>query len=127
MKETLTISHTTKTYPKLPYRAIKEAVLGSQYEVSLIFIGADRARQLNEQSRGKSYVPNVLSFPLDKTHGEIYIAPTVASKEALSYGMTVRGYIGYLFIHGLLHLKGYDHGSTMEKLEKRHCTTFKLK
>lgn len=127
MTNTLTISHTTRSYPKLPYHEIKQAVLGSRYHVSLTFVGADRARQLNEQTRNKTYVPNVLSFPLDDTHGEIYIAPVVAEKEAVAFGMTARGYVGYLFIHGLLHLKGYDHGATMEKLEKRYCTTFKLK
>jgi probable rRNA maturation factor len=127
MTNTLTISHTTRSYPKLPYQEIAKAVVGTHYQVSLTFLGADRARQLNTQTRGKTYVPNVLSFPLDEGHGEIYIAPTVASKEAVAHGMTARGYVGYLFIHGLLHLKGYDHGSTMEKLEKKYCTKFQLK
>lgn len=127
MSTTLTLSHTTKNYPTLPYEEIAQAILGKRYHVSLTFVGATRARQLNTKTRGKTYVPNVLSFPLDEHHGEIYIAPKVASKEAPAFSMTARGYIGYLFIHGLLHLKGLDHGKTMERLEKRYCTKFKLK
>ena len=34
------------------------------------------------------------------------------------------GYIAFLFIHGLLHLKGHDHGDTMESLERRYVKQF---
>ncbi len=120
------ISHTTKTYPELPYEAIKDAILGKQYELSLTFVGAARARALNEAHRGKSYVPNVLSFPLTDSAGEIYIAPVVAEKEAKNFSMTPNGYIGFLFIHGCLHLKGLDHGDTMDKAERKYCKQFSL-
>ncbi len=123
----LTLSSTVKTYPKLPYEAMAAAVLGTRYEVSLTFVGADRARTLNQTHRGKDYVPNVLSFPLTKDAGEVYIAPSVAIAEASKFGMTERGYIGYLFIHGLLHLKGLDHGTKMDTLEKKYRAEFKLK
>lgn len=123
----LTLSSTVKTYPKLPYEAMAASVLGTRYEVSLTFVGADRARTLNQTHRGKDYVPNVLSFPLTKDAGEVYIAPSVAIAEASKFGMTERGYIGYLFIHGLLHLKGLDHGTKMDTLEKKYRAEFKLK
>ena len=120
------ISHTTKTYPALPYEAIKDAILGKRYELSLTFIGATRARALNETNRGKSYVPNVLSFPLTETAGEIYIAPSVAAKESKKFSMSPNGYIGFLFIHGCLHLKGLDHGDTMDRAERKYCKQFGL-
>lgn len=120
------LSHTTKTYPKLPYEEIKNAILGTRYELSLTFVGATRAQQLNETHRGKSYVPNVLSFPLTDCVGEIYIAPSVAAKEAYKFNMTPDGYVGFLFIHGCLHLKGYDHGDAMDTAEKKFCTKFGL-
>jgi rRNA maturation RNase YbeY len=66
-------------------------------------------------------------FPLDDTAGEIYIAPSVAKKQAHKYNMSVDGYIGFLFIHALLHLKGYDHGATMDKAEKRYCNKYHLR
>jgi probable rRNA maturation factor len=113
--------------PRLPYEAIQKSVLGSSYSLTLVFIGEERAKKLNKEHRQALYTPNVLSFPLDMTTGEIYIAPLVARREAHKYGMTVTGYIGYLFIHGLLHLKGYTHGATMEKAEKRYLTQYRLK
>ncbi len=122
-----TLSHRTRTYPKLPYEAMKDTVLGKNYMLSLIFIGEKRAQALNAKHRNATYVPNVLSFPLDKNTGEIYITPRVAEKECKKFGMTPHGYIGFLFIHGLLHLKGYPHGATMERLEKKYTALYKLK
>ncbi len=123
----VTISHTTRTYPTLPFKAMKEAILGATYELSLTFVGEKRAQTLNKQYRNKEYIPNVLSFPLNTQTGEIYITPKVAEKEAYRFSLSPKGYIGYLFIHGLLHLKGYPHGATMDRLEKKYCTLFKLK
>lgn len=121
------ISASARSYPKLPYEKMCEAVLGTHYELSLTFVGSVRARALNKAHRKATYVPNVLSFPLASHAGEIYIAPSVAVKEASKYGLSPRGYVGYLFIHGLLHLKGYPHGATMEKAEKKYSAQFSLK
>lgn len=123
----ITIASSAKKFPKLQYEAMKDAVLGKNYSLSLIFIGEKRARDLNSKHRKASYVPNVLSFPLTKTVGEIYITPQIAKKESKKFNMTPSGYIGFLFIHGLLHLKGYPHGATMERLEKKYIALYKLK
>ncbi len=124
---TLIISKSAKKYPKLPYEEMKKSVLGKGYTLSLTFVGKVRAQALNKKYRKATYVPNVLSFPLDKTMGEIYITPLIAKTESKKYGMTPNGYVGFLFIHGLLHLKGYPHGATMDRLEKKYCTLYKLK
>jgi len=123
----VTIAHSARSYPKHPYAEMKEAILGKTYSLSLIFVGGTRAQALNKKYRNATYVPNVLSFPLTDDTGEIYITPTVAQKEAHKFGMTPNGYIGYLFIHGLLHLKGYPHGATMDKAEKKFTARFHLK
>jgi len=120
------ISSTVKNYPPLPYEAMKNNILGKSYEVSLVFIGEVRAQKLNQSTRGKDYVPNVLSFPLTEKSGEVFITPIVAEKEAKKFNLTPKGYIGYLFIHGLLHLKGFDHGPKMERLEKRLLDQYNL-
>jgi len=117
---TFSLSSTVRTYPKGDYEIIKRDIIGARYHVSLTFVGPDRARAFNEAHRGKSYVPNVLSFPLDETTGEIIICPLVAKREAKKFNLSYQGYVVYLFIHGLLHLKGYDHGATMEALETRY-------
>lgn len=123
---TFLITSTVKEYPICPYEVIKKKILGSSYQLSLAFVGATRARQLNETYRQKSYVPNVLSFPLAEQQGEIIICPAVANREASKFSLSKDGYIAYLFIHGLLHLKGYDHGDTMDKLEIKYLNFFKI-
>lgn len=123
----ITISHTAKSFPSLPYEEMKDAILGKKYTLSLTFVGKVRAQALNLAYRKATYVPNVLSFPLQNDAGEIYITPTVAEREAPKYSLTKKGYIGYLFIHGLLHLKGYPHGATMERAEKKFMELFKMK
>jgi probable rRNA maturation factor len=123
---TFALSASVKVYPNHPYGEIKDAILGKKYTVSLAFISDAKAQKLNEEHRKKSYVSNVLSFPLDDQNGEIFIAPSVAKKEAKKFNMTVDGYIGFLFIHALLHLKGLDHSDTMEKAEQKYCKKFGL-
>jgi len=123
----LTISHTARSYPKHPYEAMKDAVLGKSYALSLTFVGEKRAQALNKAHRNASYVPNVLSFPLDQHAGEIYITPQVAAREAHTFRLTPKGYVGFLFIHGLLHLKGYPHGATMDKAEQKYMKLFGLR
>ncbi len=121
-----TISSTIKSFPSFPYREIKDAVLGKKYELSLTFVGPARAQKLNLAYRQKSYVPDVLSFPLNEACGEIYICPEVSYKAAKGFKLSKEGYIAFLFIHGLLHLKGHDHSDTMESLERRYVKQFKI-
>jgi len=118
------IASTARSYPKLPYEKIKKEVLGSNYKLSLVFLGEKKAKELNQTSRKKDYIPNVLSFPLDNHQGEIYITPLVAKREAKKYNHTYQTHVTYLFIHGLLHLKGYDHGVAMDKLEQKYLKKF---
>jgi rRNA maturation RNase YbeY len=68
----------------------------------------------------------VLSFPLTDDTGEIFICPQVAVKEAAKYDLSVAGYVAYLFIHGVLHLKGLDHSDEMEKQEKRYLRKYDI-
>ena len=115
------------SYPTtLPYEIIKNDILGKRYSLTLVFVGEARAKTINELSRKKTYAPNVLSFPLDINCGEIVICPKVAAREAKDFNLSVTGYIGFLFIHGLLHLKGHDHSDTMEKLEQRYIRKYQI-
>jgi len=122
------INSTVKKYPKkYPYESIKRKIVGAKYNLSLTFIGRVRAASLNKQYRNKAYTPNVLSFPLDKTTGEIFICPAVSQSEAKDFNLSPDGYIAFLFIHGLLHLKGHDHGDNMDKLEQKYIKLFNIK
>ncbi len=122
------VAHTTRSYPKqLPFERMKQDILGAKYELSLVFVGRTRAQALNIAYRKKDYFPNVLSFPLGAAEGEIYICPTVAKQQAKKFDMTVDGFMGFLFIHGLYHLKGIDHGNEMDALEERAIKKYGLK
>ena len=117
--DTFSIVNKTKgRLPNLPFLDIKEAILGKRYRLSLVFIGKTRSQTLTKTYRKKDKASNVLSFPLGKDEGEIFITPDVARHEAKDFSTTPHKHMGYLFIHGLLHLKGYTHGSKMEHKEQ---------
>lgn len=125
------ITQKVKAIPHFPYETVKNDILGKKYSLSLSFVGPTRAQKLNVQYRQKSYTPNVLSFPLDATTGEIVICPAIARTEHKSYHLSIDGYITFLFVHGLLHLKGHDHHTdaealAMEKLEKRYMIKYSI-
>mgnify|MGYP000735947409 CR=1 FL=1 len=112
--------------PRLPFIKIKEAVLGKKYDLSLIFIGSTRSKTLNKQYRGKDKPTNILSFPLEKNEGEIFIDLKEASRTAKNFDRKYENFIGFLLIHGLLHLKGFAHGSSMENEEIKIRKKFNL-
>jgi probable rRNA maturation factor len=121
-----TILSSLKHTPEIPFASLKKDILGANYECTLHIVGIKRAVTINKLSRNKDYPPNVLSFPYTDTLGEIFLCPDVARREAYPYGMSIDGYTTFLFIHGLLHLKGYDHGDEMETLEKKYIRKYKL-
>jgi probable rRNA maturation factor len=102
---------------KAKFLSIKNDILGKNYELSLVFIGDQKSKKLNWQFRKKKYIPNVLSFPIDKNMGEIFINLKQAKKENTDSL--------FLFIHGCLHLKGHKHGKEMEKLEDKYFKKYK--
>jgi len=104
---------------------IKDAILGKRYELSLVFVDSKFSRRLNRIYREINKPTNILSFPLSKTSGEIFIDLTQAKKEFKKFDLTFSQFITFLFIHGLLHLKGMTHGSTMEKAERKFYKKFK--
>ncbi len=124
-----TISSTVKSTPKISgglFTSIKEKVVGKNYELSLVFVGTKRARKLNLEHRQKDYATDILSFTLDKDAGEIIINPDKAKKKAKEFGRSFENYLLFLFIHGLFHLKGFDHGSRMEAEEAKIRRLFKI-
>lgn len=102
---------------KFEFDKMKEAVLGKEYDLSFTFISAEKMKQLNLTYRNINKPTDILSFPLSKTEGEIYICLSETRKEAKKFNRSYENFIRFLFIHGLVHLKGYDHGSTMERIE----------
>jgi probable rRNA maturation factor len=113
--QTVSIQNTTKgRLPSLPFVQMKNEILGTGYELSVVFVGEQKIRTLNRTYREKDKPTDILSFPLTETSGEIFICITQARKKAPAHSRTPQNYLAFLFIHGLLHLKGLDHGSRME-------------
>jgi probable rRNA maturation factor len=117
---------TRRPVPNLPFRLLKETVLGKQYDLSLVIAGDERTKKLNVEHRRKSYTPNVLSFPLSKTSGEIFLNLRQAEREVKKYGLEFRAHTALLVVHSLLHLAGYTHGSRMDGKEAAILKRFSL-
>ncbi|MBO5230586.1 MAG: rRNA maturation RNase YbeY [Clostridia bacterium] len=91
-------------------------------EVSVLFVDDDMIHQLNRQHRNIDRATDVLSFPLGengvydinndtgaKLLGDIVISIPHAIDQAERYGHTLQREIGFLTVHSMLHLLGYDH------------------
>lgn len=112
--------------PRIPFEEMARQVLGPSYQLSLVICGDSLARRINIEYRQKSYFPNVLSFPLSKTEGEIFLNVRKAEREARLGGIAAQKRIALLFVHGLYHLKGLDHSDEMERLEQKTLARFGL-
>ena len=99
-------------------------------EVSVSFVNNERIRELNNQFRNLDKSTDVLSFPLGENGtydlnnetgayelGDIVISLETAVKQAQIYGHSLEREIGFLTVHSMLHLLGYDHETS--KLEER--------
>ncbi len=120
----LTIIRKKGNLPELPYFHIKEKLIGKKYNLTLVFCTPKESRMRNKTYRDKDYPTNILSFPLSEDEGEIYISLSTARKDAKNFEMSYIKFLHLLFIHGVLHLKGYDHGSTMEELENTYLKKY---
>lgn len=114
----LTIWNETKaTLPSVAFRDMADEALPAGYKLNLIFTDEKRMHELNMQYRGKDKATDILSFPLEKDSGEIFISLEAARKEAQKFDREFDNFIAFLFIHGCVHLKGFDHGGKMERIE----------
>ena len=82
-------------------------------EIELIVTSKDEIKEINKQHRGIDKATDVLSFPYDDMPmaplGSIVISAWHVEKEAKEHGHTQDDEFALLFIHGLLHLLGFDH------------------
>ncbi|MFA6692864.1 MAG: rRNA maturation RNase YbeY [Acholeplasmataceae bacterium] len=101
---------------KKVFKKVKE-----KKNMSIIFVSLEQIQELNKNYRQIDKVTDVLSFPNDdpddKTLGDIFISMDKAKEQAISYGHSFEREVGFLAVHGYLHLLGYDH-HTKEDEEK---------
>jgi probable rRNA maturation factor len=118
------VNKTKGKLPRLPFARIKNAILGKNYELSVAIVGPNESRKINRTYRGKDKPTNVLSFPLSKSSGELVLTPAIIAREAPQFEVSTTQMTLYLAIHGMLHLKGLEHGSTMETAERKYMKQF---
>ncbi len=112
--------------PRLPFVVMKKAVLGEKYLLSVAFLGPDAIRRAHCAYRQRNYPTDILSFPLKKNEGEILICLSECRKRMREFGLDFKAFVGFLFIHGLLHLKGMRHSGIMKREEKKFCKRFSI-
>ena len=91
-------------------------------EVSVSFVDNEQIRQLNREFRDKDAATDVLSFPLGENGvydynnetgaymlGDVVLSIERAMEQAEQFGHSLQREIGYLTVHSVLHLLGYDH------------------
>ena len=101
-------------------KTLKVLGLKDDYAVSVILCGPVTIRRINRDYRDKDAVTDVISFALLDSEedmeyedeielGDIFINRNRVFSQAKEYGHSVEREYVFLFVHGLLHLFGYDH------------------
>ena len=110
-------------------------------KVTVLLTSDAKIRKLNDDFRGQDKATNVLSFPQFKPRklpkkgksrdeidlGDIALGYQYIVGESVKYNKILINHVTHLFIHGILHLLGYDHGlvaeaTRMERLEQKIMT-----
>jgi probable rRNA maturation factor len=132
-KLSLTVQYASDA-PNLPtqaeFRKWAKSALDADAEITLRLVDEAEGRTLNHDYRGKDYATNVLSFPLaEEPHliGDIALCAPVVVREAKEQNKTPKAHFAHLTIHGILHLRGYEHeteaqAELMETLETEIVT-----
>lgn len=125
--DNLFITNETKIKnPSIPWVEIKNTILGKKYELSLVFPTVKNATELHLDWKNKPGPVNILSFPVEKNLGEIFISLHQAKTECAKFDRTYENYVAFLFIHGCAHLKGHVHGNEMETYETKIRKKFNI-
>lgn len=115
-------------------------------EISVTLVNDEQIHELNKMHRNIDRSTDVLSFPLGENGvydknletgasllGDIVISVETAVRQAEEYGHTLQREIGFLTVHSMLHLLGYDHvdggieAVHMREKEERVLTELGLK
>lgn len=89
------------------------------HEMNIVFLDKDQIQEMNRTYRNIDKVTDVISFPdQDENYiGDIFICLDRAKEQAVDYGHSIEREIGFLAVHGYLHLLGYDHHTEAEEKE----------
>ena len=109
---------------KLLEYALKHENLNN-VEFNVIFVDSNTIKEINKEYRKIDKVTDVISFALEDNEnlnfefgrllGDIYICVDKMKEQAEEYGHSILREQGFLTIHGLLHLLGYEHMTKEEE------------
>lgn len=103
-------------------------------EISVTVVDDQKIREINREYRNKDAVTDVISFALEDDEdifmtldmeeediprdlGDIFLSYDKAVEHAEEYGHSVDRELGFLLVHGFLHLNGYDHMTEADEKE----------
>lgn len=113
-----------KTIEDLLQFAAEEEDVTQNAELSITYVTNERIQEVNREYRDKDQPTDVISFALEEMGedemtivgldhppilGDIIISVPRAKEQAVDYGHSVMRELGFLAVHGFLHLLGYDH------------------
>lgn len=128
-------------FKKAAVKCLKHEKWDRDFEISLSLVSNIEIQRLNKMYRGKDYATDVLSFPLvefngetlvideEKALGDIVISTEMAIEQAKEYNHSLIRELGFLFVHSMFHLMGYDHfdeDSSKEMREKEEAVLTEL-
>ena len=107
-----------KEYKKLIRSVLKHEKTDKYFNI--IFVDKDKIQQINNDYRGINKVTDVITFALMENPdelfmeaidelGDVFICVDRAIEQAKEYNHSIEREIGFLAVHGYLHLLGYDH------------------
>lgn len=116
---------------KLLNFAKQEEQIKEDAELSITFVDKSEIQEINKMYRDKDKVTDVISFALEEDEpdidmsefniprvlGDIIICTDVAQEQSESYGHSFERELGFLALHGFLHLLGYDHMNEEDEKE----------
>ena len=108
----------------------------NEHEISILFIGDQRIRELNHKFRDIDLPTDVLSFPqilageLETPGalvlGDVAISLETARCQSEEHGLSFEEELTLLLIHGILHLLGYDHEISSQEEDRMRSKTREL-
>lgn len=118
---------------KYPEILDKIAVFLTSADIELVFVNSNQMQNINKNERGINKTTDVLSFPLEAIlHfpiGCIVINMELVTQKSLEFSHSENEEMALLFIHGMLHILGFDHekdSGQMRQKEREIIDKFNL-
>lgn len=121
-----------RAYLKHSARTILANIGEPSAELGILLVGNQRMRSLNRRYRGKDHTTDVLAFAIREATvphvpylapnmlGDVVIAVPTAARQAKQGQRSLDEELMVLLIHGILHLRGYDHERSEKEARRMH-------